>query len=226
LTRLVRHDTDLWSAEAAFDWPLRGIRIPVRMTVMRLGDGSLVLHSPIALDAALRAELDALGPVGSVVVPYMHGAHAEAASRHYPKAQLLAAPTPPRGREGLPFAGSLADDAPAAWKSEIESRLVAAFRLHEVLLLHRPTRTLVITDLCFNVHRADNAFARLFFVADGMWRRFGPSYAIRWLGVSNRAAFRRSLERVLEWDFERILPAHGEPIERGGRAALRAAWRL
>ena len=96
----------------------------------------------------------------------------------------------------------------------------------EVLLFQRSTRTLVITDLCFNVHRADNALAKLFFRADGMWRRFGPSYAIRWLGVSDRAAFRRSLERVLAWDVERILPSHGEPIERGGRAALRAAWGL
>jgi hypothetical protein len=223
---LVQHDANLWSAEAAFVWPVRGIRVPVRMSVMRLGDGRLVLHSPIALGEELRAELDALGPVGFIVVPYMHGAHAEAASRRYPKAQLLAAPAPPKKREALPFAGLLADDAPAAWAGEIESRYVAGFRLEEVLLLHRPTRTLVVTDLCLNVHHADTAFARLFFQLDGMWRRFGPSTAIRWLGVSDRAAFRRSLERVLEWDFERILPAHGEPVERGGRAALRAAWRL
>jgi glyoxylase-like metal-dependent hydrolase (beta-lactamase superfamily II) len=95
-----------------------------------------------------------------------------------------------------------------------------------VLFYPRTTRTLVITDLCFNVHQADNAFARLFFRADGMWRRFGPSYAIRWLGVSDREAFRRSMERVLAWDVERILPSHGEPIERGGCDALRAAWGL
>jgi hypothetical protein len=223
---LVQHDANLWSAETSFVWPVRGIRIPVRMTVMRLGDGRLVLHSPIALDAGLGAELDALGPVGFIVVPYMHGAHAEAAARRYPAAALLAAPAPPKGRGSLPFAGTLADEPPAAWAGEIDSRYVQGFRLDEVLLFQRSTRTLVITDLCFNVHRADNALAKLFFRADGMWRRFGPSYAIRWLGVSDRAAFRRSLERVLAWDVERILPSHGEPIERGGRAALRAAWGL
>jgi hypothetical protein len=223
---LVQHDANLWSAEAAIDWPVRGIRIPIRMTVLRLPDGRLVLHSPIALDAGLGAELDGLGPVGFIVIPYMHGAHAEAAARRYPGAALLAAPAPPKGRESLPFAGALADEAPAAWAGELESRHVAAFRLNEVLLFQRSTRTLVVTDLCFNVHRAENALAKLFFLADGMWRRFGPSYAIRWLGVSDRAAFRRSLEHVLEWEVERILPSHGEPIERGGRAALRAAWRL
>ena len=224
--RLVRHDTDLWSAEDELAWPLATIRIPIRMTVLRLADGRLVLHSPIPIDAALRIELDALGPVGFVVVPQMHGAFAAQAASHFPAAQLLAAPAASKARRTLPFAGSLADEPPAAWAGQIESHLVEGFRLHEVLLFQRATRTLVITDLCFNVHRSASTFGRWFFVADGMWRRFGPSYAIRWLAVSDRAAFRRSLERVLAWDFERIVPAHGDVIERGGRAALREAWRI
>jgi len=57
-----------------------------------------------------------------------------------------------------------------------------------------------------------------------MWQRFGPSRLIRGLGVSDRAALRRSIEQVLRWDFERILPGHGDVVERGGPDALRAAW--
>jgi hypothetical protein len=226
VTRLVRHDTGLWSAEQEIDWPIRGIRIPVRMTVLQLGDGRLVLHSPIAMDRDLRAELDALGPVGFVVVPQAHGAFAEQAAGHYPSAQLLAAPAAPKSRSALPFAGSLADRPPAAWDGQIESHLVQAFRLNEVVLFQPSTRTLVITDLCFNVQRAESRLARWFFRADGMWRRFGPSYAIRWVAVSDRAAFRSSLERILQWDFDRIVLAHGDVVERGGPAALRAAWRI
>jgi hypothetical protein len=60
--------------------------------------------------------------------------------------------------------------------------------------------------------------------ANGMWRRFGPSRLVRLLGVSDRAAFRGSLEQVLRWDFERIVPGHGDVLEHGGPAALRAAW--
>ena len=97
------------------------------------------------------------------------------------------------------------------------------FRLHEVVLLHRPSRTLVVTDLCFNVHRSSSRIARLFFRANGMWRRFGPSRMVRRL-VSDRAAFRRSIEQILQWDFERIVPGHGDVVEKGGPAALRAAW--
>jgi len=207
VARLVGHAPDLWSAEYTLAWQFGLVPIPVRMTVIRLRDGALVVHSPAPLDAALRAELDALGRVAFLVVPAAHGKFARVAAAAYPSAQVLEA-----------------ERAPEAWAGEVETQLVAGFRLREVVLLHRPSRTLVITDLAFNIHRAEHRFARLFFRANGMWQHFGPSRLIRRLAVSSRAEMRRSLEAILKWDFERILPGHGEVVERGGPAALRAAW--
>jgi Domain of unknown function (DUF4336) len=206
---LVRHDANLWSSEYPLAWQGGLVPIPVRMTVIRLGDGRLIVHSPGPLSAELRAELDALGRVGFVVNPAAHGRFAAAAAQAWPSAQVLEADVPP-----------------AAWAGELETHLVQGFRLREVVLFHRPTHTLVITDLCFNIQRSDSRIARAFFRANGMWQRFGPSRIIRALAVSNRQALQRSLEQVLHWDFERIVPGHGDVIERGGPAALRAAWRL
>ena len=220
---LIQHDTDLWSTEYELGWQAGLIPIPVRMTVIRLGDGRLILHSPGPISAELGEELAELGPVGFIVVPQAHGRFAAAASQGFPSAQLLAAPSAPWRRKRLSFHASLADQSPAAWAGRVESHLVLGFRLHEVVLLHRPSRTLVVTDLCFNVHRSSSRIARLFFRANGMWRRFGPSRMVRRL-VSDRAAFRRSIEQILQWDFERIVPGHGDVVETGGPAALRAAW--
>ena len=122
------------------------------------------------------------------------------------------------------FGGAVADDVPDAWAGQIESYLLQGFRLHEVVLLHRPSRTLIVPDLGFNIHRTSHTFARLFFKANGMWQHFGPSRLIRNLAVSNHAAFQASLDRLLDWDFERILPGHGDVIEYDGRTAVRAAW--
>ncbi len=193
------------------------------MTVIRLDDRRLILHSPGPIARELREELDALGSVGFIVVPEAHGRFAGPTSQLYPSAQLLAAPSAPRRRKSLSFHASLADQPPAAWADRVESHLVLGFRLHEVVLFHRSSRTLVLTDLCFNIHRSPSVWARLFFRADGMWRRFGPSRITRAL-VSDRAAFRGSLEHVLRWDFERIIPGHGDIVEKDGPAALRAAW--
>lgn len=220
---LVRHDEGLWSTEYQLGWPAGLIPIPVRMTVLRLADGRLILHSPAPLSAELRDELDALGPVAFIVIPRVHGKFAGQASQSYPSARLLAAPSPPSRRASLPFHGSLADQAPAAWAGQVESLLVRGSRRDEVVLFHRSSRTLVLTDLCFNIQRSSSRIARLLLRANGAWRRFGPSRMLRLL-VSDRAAFERSLERVLEWNFERIVPGHGDVLEQGGPAALRAAW--
>ena len=221
---LTPHAPSLWSCEYPLAWQGGLIPIPVRMTVIRLADGQLILHSPAPITRDLRDELDALGPVGFIVVPEAHGRFAGEAARAYPSARLLAAPGAPSRRRTVRFHDSLADDPPAAWAGQVESRLVQGFRLHEVVLFHRPSRTLVITDLCFNIQRAPSRVARLFFRANGMWQYFGPSRLIRHLTVSDRADFEQSLEQVLQWDFERVVPGHGDVLEHGGRAALRAAW--
>jgi len=223
---LTQHDEDLFSVDHEFGWQAGLVTIPVRMTVIRLPDARLVLHSPIPLDATLRAEIDALGAVAFLVVPEMHGRFAEAAHRAYPSASLLAAPQAPRKRRSLPFDASLEDDPPAEWAGVIETHRVQGFRLGEVLLFHRPSKTLILTDLCFHIRRSSSRAARLFFRANGMWQRFGPSRIIRGVGVSDRAALRRSLEHVARWEFDRILPGHGDPIEDPPRDILREAWSL
>jgi uncharacterized protein DUF4336 len=199
-------DTDLWSHEFTLPWQGGLVPIPVRMTVIRLRDGRLVLHSPAPLGAALRAALEALGEVAFIVVPDAHGRFAAAAAAAYPRAQVLR------------------DAFPAEWRGELETLAVRGFRLREVVLFHSPTRTLVITDLCFNIRESPHAFARLFFRANGMWRRFGPSRIIRALALSDRAALRESLDEIARWDFARIVPGHGEVIENAPRSLLHEAW--
>jgi hypothetical protein len=204
---LVRHDTDLWSSEYELAWQGGLVPIPVRMTVIRLRTGDLVLHSPAPLEPELRGELDALGPVRFIVVPAAHGRFAAQAAQAYPAAEVFA-------------------DPGARWQGELERELVRGFRLNEVVLYHRPSRTLVITDLCFNIQRSPHRLARAFFRANGMWQRFGPSRIIRALAVSSRAELRSSLERLEQWDFARILPGHGDVVEAPPRTLLREAWRM
>lgn len=221
---LVQHDADLWSTEYELAWQGGLVPIPVRMTVIRLPDGALILHSPAPLLESLRAELEALGRVGFIIIPWAHGAFAEQAAQAYPSAQLLAAPEASRRLKSLPFNGSVADHTPASWSRVVESHLVRGFRLNEVVLFHRPSRTLVVTDLCFNIHHSRSVSARLFFRANGMWKRFGPSRLIRHLAVSDRAGLASSINQIMRWEFERVVPGHGQVVEQGGRAALHRAW--
>ena len=58
---------NVWIADT--DIPAAGVRLPVRMTVIRLDNGGLLLHSPIPYSASLRRELELLGRIEWLVAP-------------------------------------------------------------------------------------------------------------------------------------------------------------
>lgn len=215
---------DLWVVERPLGNALA--EVGTRMTVIRLGDGSLFLHSPVRLDRAIRAALDALGPVRHVVAP--NRAHHLFASDYlagYPDASLYAAPGLPQKRRDLNFAAELGDAAPARWGGELEQHVFAGVPfLNEVVFYHRASRTLLLTDLAFNIPKAGLPGARIFGWISGAEGHFGPHRLLRRFMVRDRAAARASLARVLDWDFDRVTVTHGDVRERDGREGLREGF--
>ena len=49
-----------------------------------------------------------------------------------------------------------------------------------------------------------------------------PEYRMSW---GDRATVRATMQRILAWDFERIVVAHGALIDEGAKAVARRAWR-
>jgi hypothetical protein len=215
----------LWVAD-------RGLTLAVgdigtRMTVIRLADGGLFLHSPVRLDAETRRALDDIGDVRAVVAPSkVHHFFVGDYIAAYPTARVYGAPGLAEKRRDLAFHGVLNDDPPPEWHGQIEQHLFrGAPLMNEVVFFHPSTRTLLLTDLAFNVpahHRA--AFrTRIFYWLVGAVGRFGPHRVVR-LGIRDRAAARTSVQRILQWDFDRVIVAHGEVLETDGHARCAAAF--
>jgi Domain of unknown function (DUF4336) len=218
---------DLWVADRPQSF--YGLRVGTRMTVMRLGDGRLLLHSPVALDDALRAELDALGRVSFAVAPNrVHHLYAGDVARAYPGTRLWIAPGLERKRPDLAYEATLGDEAPEEWRAEVAQ---AFFRgrpyENEVAFFHRPSRTLVLCDLAFNFGPRTATPTRILMKLLRSYGRLGPS-KLDPLLIRDRRAARASLERILAWDFDRVVVAHGDVQESGGHAILRDgyAWLL
>ena len=216
---------DLWVADRQFrNGPLE---VFTRMTAIRLRDGSLLLHSVVPLDHELRAQLDRIGPVRSIVAPNKHH-HLFAADypTGYPDARLYAAPGLPLKRPDLMFAEELDDEAPSAWRSELEQHVFrGAPFLSEVVFFHPASRTLLLTDLMMNVAPGEtHGMTRLFFLLVGAEGHLGPHRLVRWLFIRDRAAARASVQRILAWDFDRITLTHGQVLETGGRTAFAKAF--
>jgi hypothetical protein len=218
---------DLWVAER----PQRfyGLEVGTRMTVVRLDDGSLLLHAPVALSAGLCAELNALGPVRWVVAPNrMHHLYAGRVAETYPAARLWVAPGLPEKRPDLRCEGVLDDEAPAPWRGQVDQTFFRGRPLeNEIAFFHRASRTLLLCDLAFNFRETTVLATRILMRLVRSYGRFGPT-TLDPLLIRDRAAARASLERILAWDFDRVVVAHGDVLETGGRALLREgyAWLL
>lgn len=210
-------DTSLWVEQV----PLRflGLQLGRNMVVIRLGDGGLLVQCPAPLSDELRAALDELGPVRFVMpASALHGhLFMEQYQDAYPHIELFAAPGLAKRRPDLSFAGELGAEPDPRWVAQLDQALFRGHKLFpEVVVLHRPTGTLLVGDFAWHVTPRMSAPARLW----AGWRQgVRPTPGFR-LAVRDRDAARASLERILAWDFDRIVPGHGEVVETGGRAAL------
>jgi hypothetical protein len=222
-TALLPLARDLWIAERRQRF--YGLEVGTRMTVMRLADGSLLLHSAVALTPELRRELDALGRVRYVVAPNrVHHLHAGEVAQAYPGAQLWIAPGLERKRPDLVYVAILGDEAPAPWKGEVDQVFFRGRPYeNEVVFFHRASRTLILCDLAFNFGPRSDAPTRWLMRLLRSYGSFGPS-KLDPLLIRDRAAARESLERILAWDFDRVIVAHGEVLASGGREALRRGY--
>jgi hypothetical protein len=211
---------NLWVAEQ----PLRFgvIELGARMTVMRLADSSIVLHSPISLTDSLKRELDSIGTVRDVIAPNrFHHLFVGDYSAAYPESALYVAPGLPEKRADLTITGVLPADGPAHWDGELKCVFFEGLPLaNEVVVLHEKTRTLLLCDLAFNIGPDAPWLTRMNFRLLGRYNEFGPTVFERLL-VRNREAARKSLEQILDLDFDRVVVSHGDVLASGGPSAMR-----
>lgn len=217
----------IWITEGPVVTAAAGFHYPTRMAVMRLGSGHLALWSPVALTAALRAQIDALGPIGDLIAPNsLHHTFLADWHRAFPEARVVAAPGLRRKRPDITFAAEIGDGPLPGWDGEIEAVLMRGNRITtEAVLFHRASRTALFTDLLqqlppgwFNGWRA--VVARL-----DLMQGPEPSVPRKFrLAFTDRAAARQGLRRILEWPTEKVLIAHGTPVTQDGQAFLGRAF--
>lgn len=213
--------TDVWTtARAQRFW---GVETGTRMTVVRLGGGGLFVHGPVALDEPTRHAVEALGEVRAVVSSSrFHHLYAGEWMKAYPTATFCACPGLEKKRADLAWNHILGDEPLALWADDLDQVYFSARFEHEVVFFHRATRTLICLDALIHLSthpsRATRFVARLL-----MNDAPGKGYLER-IAVGNRATARREIDRILAWDIDGIILAHGGLVRHGGREVFRAAY--
>ena len=196
------------------------VTLPLRTSVAEL-KGARVLFAPAStLSPARYSEA---GEITDIVVPNLyHLEGAGPAMAAHPKARLwLPAGAEAKDKRALPHS-VLGKDS---WPYEEELPLFPLGGMPAVaesVLLHRASGSLLVGDLAFNLIDASGLGARLIFGLFGTYQRFAVSRLFL-RGVSDRAAFLRSLEELLAQDFSALVPTHGNIVATEARERLRSA---
>ena len=222
-TTLERLADNLWVSAAPL--AMLGVQVGTRMTIVRLSDRSLWLHSPVAISDKLKTEVDALGPVGWIVAPNrFHHLYAGEAATAWPDAKLIGEPGLAKKRKYLNFDALLEETGSSPWAPDIESQFVDGTVLHETLFFHAASRTLITSDIAENCLTGEDLLTRIYTKLGGVTDRFAVPLLLR-LCYRDKARSAKDIRRVLEWDFDRIILAHGKVLESGGKAALLESYR-
>jgi hypothetical protein len=207
---------NLWRVDGA----LPGMSLRRTMTVVRRADGALLLHSPIALDAAEQERLEALGPPAVMIVPNAwHRLDAPTYKTRYPN---LVTFCPRGGREKVAEVVKVdgtyddyADDGVLCF--EYLDGVAEA----EGAMMVRSTDgvSIVLNDIVMNMDRKKDILGFLFTTVLGSAPGPRVSRLARLALVKDQPALRRHLLRLADTpNLVRLIVSH-EKVASGPEAA-------
>lgn len=226
VSRLRPFGPEIWLADGG-QAQVAGFRYPTRMAVIRLTGGGLLVWSPVALDDGLSAELAALGEVRCLVAPNsLHDLHLAQWCSAFPTARLFAAPGLAAKRPDLRIDVELDDAPPGDWPADLDYVLMAGNAITtEAVVFHRPSRTVLFTDLLQQFPRSWFSGWRALVARLDLMTEAQPTVPRKFrVAFTDRHAGRAALSRILVWPSDKVVMAHGTPVERDGRAFIAAAF--
>jgi len=223
---LKEFDHDIWTADGP-EVAVVGFRYPTRTAIIRLSDGGLFIWSPIRLTDGLRAEVDAIGRARHIIAPNSgHHLFLPEWKRAYPGAKVYAPPGLRKKRQDIVFDADLGSAPSPDWVEEIDQVLMHGNLITtEVVFFHVKSGTVLFTDLIQQLPKDRLSGWRAIVAKLDLMTGPEPSVPRKFrVAFTNRRAARESLEHILAWPAEKVLMAHGTPVEKDARAYLRRAF--
>ncbi|GFF23383.1 hypothetical protein IFM61606_08815 [Aspergillus udagawae] len=224
-----------------------------RGTLVKLRTGSLAIFSPVALTPEVQEIIASEGgKVQYIVAPDIeHHLHISTWKSAFPAAQIIAPDglyekrqTSPAYNDSAAFDHVFTKDGKHSlsisdeFHADFEVEYMDGHGNREIVLCHKPSRTLIEADLLFNLPCTEQYARSEESPTAGLLNRvFMPLLKARaspptghrrfaWyvLSKQDRASFAESVRRIYGWDFDRVIPCHGDVIEEGGKGVFRSVF--
>jgi len=206
-----------------------GFPYSTRMTVIKLSNGNLWIHSPEKLHEELKEELGTLGKVEHLISPNkLHHLFLPEWLSAYPDAKCYASPGLIEKRQDIEFTKELSNMPEKEWVDEIEQTVFQGSpAMEEVVFFHIRSKTLILTDLIENFNPADFNW----------WQKPAAWFAsilspngktpLDWRisFLFGKAKARVALDIMLDWKPKNIIISHGECILENGFEFLNKSFK-
>ncbi|CAL1708834.1 unnamed protein product [Somion occarium] len=206
-----------------------------RSTAIQLKDGAVWVLASTPLNEVTKNKLSELGDVrwiiGADAVHYMFLGEFKKA---YPNAKVIAVADAADkvAKEDLKFDGAWGSDPPDTqygFEDEIKHCYFSGFQNKDVAFFHPSSKTLIEADLLLNLppteqYSKTGTSGRIPLLG-GVVNPWGYLHKrMVWSTGVDKAAMKRDATTVAGWDFERIIPCHGDVIEKDGKKAWTSAY--
>ena len=211
----------IWAHEDAMT--LAGLQLGLRMTIVKLQDGRLWLHSPTKLSPELKQSIDELGEVAFIVgAGNGNNIWLSTWENAYPDAELYVSDGIP-GKVQLKNPKLISAAKREIWPADfLQATMPEVPLLDETVFLHQPSKSLIVTDMIqhHDDHPPQKLSARIAKSLFGLLGFKGKCLAppLKMGPVrKNKAAFSTFVEQVKSWDFEQIIVTHGAVIDKDAK---------
>ena len=214
------------------EYPIRfgGMDLFARMTIVKLENGDLFIHDPCVIDDPVKHEIDAIGEVKYIIAPgSYHHLFVVDFQMKYPNAETFLCPGLERKRPGIKFDWILGNRPDHRWGNVFDQVVIQGTKyIWEVAFFHKPSKTLILVDLLENIgddysHSASLLLRFWWKAVFKMWNnpKAAPEYQMGW---GKKDIVKNGLNKILDWDADRVILAHGEPVEGNVNNVLGSAW--
>ena len=185
-----------------------GVIFPAK-TFIYEGELDVYLVSPGPLDEQCKKEIVSLNKNIHIIAPNnFHHMHIKKAKESFPLANFYG-----------PKRAQTMSEVELINTSELPDRDLKSINilghktLGETCFYIDKIKTLIITDLIFNMHHKMNLASKLTFMLVGCFHKLGMSKLIK-RTIDDNDVFRESLQGLLKFPFEQVLINHGDSLSR------------
>lgn len=196
------------------------MNLPVRSVVVEV-EGRRLLISP---GSKLTSEdYQKMGKITDLIAPNLfHCAGISKAQSYFPEAKTWGVKGVKEIKPQISW-NEIIDEATWPFHEKLPIVYIEGMpKVNEVVFLDKASRSLIVTDLCFNLRNQKGFGSWLILNMFGTYNKLGVSrFYISY--VQNKADFQKSMQKILPLDFDNIIVSHGDNYMSGAKEVLKKA---